>query len=574
MGRVRILPEEVVSRIAAGEVIERPASVVKELVENSLDAQASSLSVTVSRAGKSLVRVKDDGIGIETDDLEKIFLRHATSKISRVADLNTITSLGFRGEALYSIAAVSDIILRSRARQAGLGSELHVRAGEKVAQRSLSMPPGTEIEVRELFFNTPARRKFLKSEETEFRQVLATFLPYTLVFPSLRFTLIHNDRVFLTLNPEENLMDRVASALNVPKRYLLEAEFDFPDENLHLKLLLGDINLRRVRRDLQFVFINNRPVYSRSINGLLNENYRKILPPELQGVFLVFILLPPEEVDVNVHPTKREVKLVRESLILSRLQAAVEKILLRQGKMKQASGRISADNFSGKVAEPTSGKKQAGLSEPAELPLAEKGTFLAERTEGDYSGSLREKLTGARYVGSFAAKYLLFESSRSLIVIDQHAAHERIVYEQLFRQLQEGRVQVQHLLTPLVLELSPEEKLVWAEGQKELERLGFSTTLFDSRSVALHSYPVLLQYPDISLRNLLSGGKLKHCDVETLARRACRQAVMAGEGLKAEEAISLKDELLKCEQPFACPHGRPVAVEIKETFMDQQFLRK
>jgi len=571
MGIVKILPEEVVSKIAAGEVIERPASVVKELVENSLDAEAGKINVVLKKAGKSLICVRDDGTGIHPDDLEIIFSRHATSKIFGPADLNFITSLGFRGEALYSIAAVSDVQVRSCSKQFPAGKEIHLRAGVKVGEKTFAGPAGTEVEVRELFYNVPVRRKFLRKDEVEFSQVVSTVLPYTLIHPEISFILTHNDHTVFHLPARKDFRERIEEALNLKRKHLLTENFDFPEHGFRFQLILGDINIRRVRKDLQFVFVNKRPVYNRSISALLNEVFSTIFPPEVKGFFFVSIFLPPENVDVNIHPTKREVKLANEQIVLSRLKAAAENLLLTQGKMRQVEvpfppARVSVRQISEKTEEKTAVSQS--------LPLTREVERISEPMESFGFEPLREKLIHGRYVGSFAGKYLLFEAAGSLIVVDQHAAHERIVYEQLLTQLEQGRVEVQNLLTPLVMELSPQEMLSWAEGKQQLEQIGFATTQLDRQAIAVHSYPVALSSPDVALRNLLAGGDLKKADKQMLASRACRQAVMAGRTLSEDEALSLRNDLLRCQDPYTCPHGRPTCVEIKEGFMDQQFLRK
>ncbi|MCM8768820.1 MAG: DNA mismatch repair endonuclease MutL [Candidatus Omnitrophica bacterium] len=573
MGRVKILSEEVISRIAAGEVIDRPASVVKELLENSLDAEASEISIGVRKAGRELIQVRDNGSGIEPEDIATIFLRHATSKIFRPADLQMITSLGFRGEALYSIAAVSDVILRSRVSREETGKEIHVRGGVKLGEKTISLPVGTEIEVRELFFNTPARRKFLRKDEIEFRQILSTILPYTLAYPRVQFSLSHNRRVVLELPAREETLERIEECLGTRKEYLIATELNFPGENLKVSLILGDINVRRPRRDFQFIYVNNRPVQNRVISAALNDVYRHLLPPETNGMFVVFVFVPPERVDVNVHPAKREVKLADEPGIVLQLKVAAERFLLTQGKMKQVEVSYPEKIDSGRLAEKEL-KPVSSEETISQRPLTPNHLFLAEKTGDFYSGGLREKLAQARQVGVFANKYILFESAGALIILDQHAAHERIMFEEFSRQLETGQVQVQNLLTPLVLELSPEEMVIWKEGKAVLEEMGFSTTSLDRRSIAIHAYPVVLLAPDVSLRSVLSGGNLKRCDRKTLAQRACRCSVMAGRPLVSEEALSLRDNLLRCQDPFTCPHGRPTAVEIKESFLDHQFLRK
>lgn len=579
MGKVHLLPPEVASKIAAGEVVERPASVVKELVENSLDAGAKTLEIKVKKSGKTFIYVKDSGTGIEPDDLEKIFLRHATSKISRAEDLYTVKSLGFRGEALYSIAAVSDVTLRSRTKGSDTGMEMHLRGSEKISLRPVSMPVGTEIEVQELFFNTPARRKFLKADATEFKQILNVFIPYTIIYPEYQFILWHESRKVLELLPEENRMNRVSRVLNLPRESLLETGKEFPDRQVSLHLILGDVNIQRPRRDLQFVFVNCRPVQHDNVSFVVNKLYRSILPPESYPFFILEITVPPEAVDVNIHPTKREVKIKDENLLASRLHFLCQEVLVSLGQAKQVREVIFPDvktSPSGSVSYPVTGSEIPFT----QTPLLDSGEGLAPAyfrqgvREEAGSGSLKYKLINSRYLGAFRNKYLFFETDNSLLVIDQHSAHERITYENLKREIETGTVRVQQLLVPSVINLSPAEMVSWEEGKERLGDIGFASTLWDKEHIGVHSHPQAITNVEPAIRNLLSGENLANCSNDALIRRACRQSVMAGETPNKEEVEYLRNELVNCRDPFTCPHGRPTVIEITEKTFNKQFLRE
>ena len=278
MNSVHILPPEIISKIAAGEVIDRPASVIKELMENAIDAGTTSIELALQQAGKTLIRLKDTGTGITGADIEKIFQRHATSKISKIDDLFEIQSLGFRGEALYSIAAVADVILRSRSKAEDSGWEIHLRGGKRLSLKPASIPAGTEAEVKELFFNTPARRKFLKSNTSEIHPILNIAVPYALLHPAIRFLIRHQDKGLLDLAPAADHRERAADVLNLETDHILQARHDQPERGLSIRLLLGDINIVRSRRDMQFIFVNNRPVQSKNISYHMNDVYRLILP--------------------------------------------------------------------------------------------------------------------------------------------------------------------------------------------------------------------------------------------------------------------------------------------------------
>ena len=605
MPTVHILPENVISKIAAGEVIERPASAVKELIENSLDANSDTIEVHLKDSGKTLIRVKDNGKGIDEEDLQKIFQRHATSKIETADDLFDIHSLGFRGEALYSIASIADVTLRSQTRNADSGWEIHLRGGERIDLKPCAFAgTGTEIEIKELFYNTPARRKFLKSNTTEIHQVLNTFIPYTLLFHKTRFLLMHQDKALLDLTPSDNLIGRIAQALNLDEKHLMEVSQPLPVENCSIRMVLGDINIKRPRRNLQFIFVNNRPVQNKAISFHLNQIYRLILPDDCFGFFAVFLNIPADEVDVNIHPTKREVKIKDERGLCTILRSLCEQTLMQKGPALTASMMTTqsvADSPSPEIDRALSQAQPfEKSSETLELETTEEissspkesfpGSFRASTREKNEDGlqgfyippdslfakkqnTLHERLAQSYYVGSFHNKYLLFESGKFLMVIDQHAAQERVTYEHLITQMQKGTLEVQPFLSPILIKLSPQEFLIWEQVQQTLEELGFSTTQMDKETIGLHSHPNLIKNPEHAVRQLLAGDTIATSDPESLARRACRASVMAGDPLNAQQAQYLREQLLQCLDPFTCPHGRPTVIELSEEFIDKQFLR-
>ncbi len=596
MPHVHILPENVISKIAAGEVIERPASVIKELIENAIDAGTDTIEVQLKEAGKSLIRLKDTGHGIGRDDLEKIFLRHATSKIESAEDLHNIRSLGFRGEALYSIGAIADVVLRSKTQDSPEGWEIHFRGGKKIDLRPAALPrAGTDIEVKELFFNTPARKKFLKGNTTELHQILNTFIPYALLHNTLRFKLSHQEKNLIDAAPCADKKSRIAHVLNLDERHLLEIKQAFAEENLFVHLVLGDINIKRARRDMQFVFVNNRPVQNRSIGFHLNQVYRLILPERVSPFFAVFIEVPAEDVDVNIHPSKREVKIKDEQNICAILRRLCEQTLMQSGQAPQITGRGTryADRFANTGGRAFEGApaEEAGLSAVAEPQWTdapptgpsflnagtgrEQPSFFIpqERLSALQEGSLRDKLSNARSVGIFKNKFLLFEFKDSLLIVDQHAAAERVAYELLIRQMNKGKVEVQRLLSPVLIKLSPPEVLLWEELKQDLERMGLETNAWDEETIAVQSYPVFLKDIEKAVRHIIGGETLTAGDHDNMARRACRSSVMAGDALKDIQAQALVNELLQCLDPFTCPHGRPTTIELSESFLDKQFLR-
>lgn len=603
MSKVHILTPDIISKIAAGEVIERPASVIKELVENALDAGAGTIEVQIKEAGRTLIRIKDNGHGIEREDLEKIFSRHATSKIETAEDLHKIQSLGFRGEALYSIGAIADVTLRSRDRSRPVptnsaGWELHVRGGERLSLRPCALAGhGTEIEVKELFFNTPARRKFLKSNTTEIHQILNTLIPYTLFHNNVRFQLTHEDKDLIDVSPCADPKSRIAHVLHVDEKHLLIVNTGTGlDLSPRIDLILGDINIQRARRDMQFIFVNGRPVQNKSIGFHLNQVCRLIMPRDLYPLFVVCLQIPTEEIDVNIHPAKREVKIKDEQRICAALRQLCEQTLMRSGQMKQGlryrvqgtaedvveralmgthTSEVTFDSSLGsKIFEAASGRDYAYPSTTAAKDVQD--FFIPDGATGR-GLSLQKRLEQAEYVGSFNNKYLLFQAGnadpRSLMVVDQHAAAERVSYEQLLEQINKGQVEAQRLLTPVLIKLSPPEFLVWEEIHEKLDTIGLENNQWDQVTIAVHSYPVFLKDIEKAVRHILAGGNIGVGDHDALARRACRSSVMAGDILTKEKAEGLRERLVQCLDPFTCPHGRPTVVELSEDFFDKQFLR-
>ncbi len=598
MTKVHILPPDIISKIAAGEVVDRPASVIKELLENALDAQADTIEIELVQAGKTSIRITDNGSGIESDDIETVFERHSTSKIQTADDLFDIHSLGFRGEALYSIAAVSDITLRSKTKEADSGWDIHVRGGEKLRRQPVAMTDGTEIEVKELFFNTPARRKFLRSDTSEVNQILNIVIPYTLLYPAWRFKLIHAGKILLDLKPANDHLSRIAEVLNLNQDFLIEAKRTFEDIGLSAQLFLSDINILRSKRDLQFIFINGRPVQSKNISFHLNDVYRLILPPRHYPFFCAFLTLPANTLDVNIHPTKREVKIKDEQAVCSALRKICESGLLQASGPKQAMSPVPNESQNPAGAniralidqavrrredlqnvldksfdiEPFTSAEQHATEQytfPQQLASSGWGSQLFEQT----AGSLKTKLENSRFIGPLLNKYLLFEASSALLLIDQHAAQERIMFEQFILQMQESRIEIQNLLSPYLLKSSPQELNVWEEAQETLEQIGFSTSQFDDQTIAIHTHPTLVKDPESAVRELLAGDNPARCDHETIARRACRSSVMTGDVLRPQQAEFQREQLLTCRDPFTCPHGRPTVVEMTLDFLDKQFLR-
>jgi DNA mismatch repair protein MutL len=591
MSKVHILPSDVIARIAAGEVVERPASVVKELVENSLDAGATHVEVHLKDGGKSLIHIKDNGRGISREDLGILFQRHATSKITSAEDLEKVLSLGFRGEALYSIGAVAEVNIKSLAEGAKEAWEIDVNGGVKGAARPAAMAgQGTEIRVKELFFNTPARKKFLKSDPSEVEQVMNVFLPYVLLYPERHFMLTHNGRTLVDLPPSADSIDRTARALNLEARHLLSGEGAHAGEGFSLRLVLGDINIQRPRRDLQYLFVNGRPVQSRTVLFHVNDVYRLVMPEGVHPAFAVFLDVPPGDVDVNIHPAKREVRIRQEARLGGFLRTQVENLLMTRGGAKEVPAREPLFPFPSDVplSEGLPADKmvfapgqRSDLPEYRPAKVADTGpreepvfSEFAAHFDQQRGNSLKSRLLRTRFIGTFGHKYHLFEEGESLFVVDQHAAQERILFEKFRLQVASGAVEVERLLTPLVVKLTPQEKLAFDRLEDQLKIFGFEATVLDEGAIALHTSPAVLSDPLQVVRALLADDMpVAVVETDVLARRACRASVMSGDRMKAEEAVHQLKHLMACDDPFTCPHGRPVFVELKTSFLDRHFLR-
>jgi len=585
MAKVHILSPDVAQRIAAGEVIERPASVLKELIENSIDAAAQSITISLEAAGRRLIRVQDSGCGVAPEDIERLFHRHSTSKIAAFEDLSTLSTLGFRGEALYSIGAVADVLFRSRIHGASEGWELHVRGGERLGFKPCAMAEGTMVEVRELFFNTPARRKFLKTDSSEMRACLDVCIAHAIASPLISFTLSAG-RTSLAFPSEEGARERMARVVNLPREQLFEVEQEVPEHHALLRIVAGDHNLQRPRKDLQFVIVSGRPVSSKAISFAINRAYEAFIPPGKYGCFAVFLTIPSSAVDVNIHPTKREVKIAGESTISRVAASCIAATIASRGTAKAyllepRIGAQSSRHFSVSRGEPSPLQQRetpVGTGESAAGYLAAsaqvEALFPGIAAGGTRVTSLRESLSRATYLGSFRQKYLLFEGMSALLVIDQHAAHERVTYEALKRQIEQNRLEVQQMLMPLLLKLSPQEMLAWKERNDLLAEMGFSSTAWGEGEIAVYSHPQVISTPEDAVRSLLAEEAIPRADKAALARRACRRSLMAGTSLTRDEAETLKKALLACEEPLVCPHGRPTVIALDEHSLARQFLRK
>jgi DNA mismatch repair protein MutL len=672
MNRIRLLPDHVANQIAAGEVVERPASVVKELVENALDALATRITVEVQAGGRSLVRVTDDGTGMSRDDALMSLERHATSKIQRAEDLASIATMGFRGEALPSIASVSRFTLTTRERESDSpeGTQIVINGDKMVAVKAAGSAPGTSIEVRQLFFNLPARRKFLRTEETEASHIQHYLTLAALAHPQVAFTFVKDGRTVWQLPavkcgeaPAEKLAalrERLRTMLGEekvgPVDFTAELEEDsssdeaesfetalpersgssfvIPQSSFRIWGFIGSPGVSRSTREDQHIFVNRRPVENRGINFALLEGYHTALMKGRYPVCCLFLEINPAAVDVNIHPAKREVKFHREGEVRKFVAQAVREALLKFHK-SQASENIQhpTPNIQHPVSAPAAvtrlgvektpepaelpnftppppqpvipqpkqpplqmGFASPAVSPPSRQPVAEatpsEFTHHASRITPSAAPSPEFRVPSSptpllsvplRLVGVIGRLYAVLESDRGLVLLDQHAAHERILFEQMLERLERSaQAPSQKLLLPETIELSPRDSQFLREQLAELTRLGVGLSEFGERTFLLDALPPFVKVSDsrrfvVDLVDELkaAGREVNNARLgeHVVAKTVCRHAVKANDPLAGRELENLVEDLRRCAMPYTCPHGRPTLIEMNYRELERKFGR-
>ncbi|NLC71872.1 MAG: DNA mismatch repair endonuclease MutL [Desulfuromonadaceae bacterium] len=604
-GAIHILSETLCNQIAAGEVVERPASVVKELVENSLDADAGQVVVTVENGGKSLIRVEDDGIGMGRDDLFLSLERHATSKLADEKDLFRLRTLGFRGEALPSIAAVSRMVLQSRMKDSMAGLALHLEGGEIKKTLAAGIPPGTSVEIRNLFFNIPARKKFLKTDATEFAHIADFLFRIALSFPAVRFLLHHNGRTILNLARQQELSHRVRELLGGEVFGAMTA-IRRTVGDLELEGFAGSSDLHRATAAAIYTYVNRRFVRDRLIQHAVMEGYRNLLPRQRYPVAVIFLRLPPDQVDVNVHPAKREVRFRRQREVHDFIAETLTGAGRREPAATWLSGREEGDRqpaatFStGEVpAEGPCGGPDDRIGEPFstlafETP-AEYGALAPAAASPpretspslpcgpDREAVLQGVFSFMRILGQYRRSYIVCQDGDELVLVDQHAAHERIGFERLKAQFRERGVEKQELLLPLVLDLEFNEATALEEHLEELGRLGFDVESYGNRSCVVRAVPALLDQEKVQtvlrdvleeLADLETGSSLDDALDKVFIRMACHGMVRANQALTVEEMKALLADMDSIDLNSHCPHGRPVMIRFSLGEIEGMFLRR
>ncbi|MCZ2094903.1 MAG: DNA mismatch repair endonuclease MutL [Anaerolineae bacterium] len=605
---IRVLPEVVAAQIAAGEVVERPASVVKELLENALDAGATAIAVEVEDGGRRLIRVSDNGSGIAPDEAALAFHRHATSKLETVEDLNRISTLGFRGEALASIGAVSRTTMTTRPRDGAAGTAIQVEGGELRFQRAAGAPAGTVVEVENLFFNTPARLKFLKADSTERRHIAQLVTNYALAYPGVRFKLVQEGREQFHSTGSGSLADVLVETLGLETfRDMLEVQPQPPSRPdlppVEVWGYTSSPGLNRSNRQQIVLFVNGRAIADQSLTYAVVQAYHTLIPTGRYPLAALMVRLDPEQVDVNVHPTKAEVRFRAPDAVFSAVQRAVRRAVIDQAPVPAMGGDPYAAADQG--WNPPSSAASAGLSRPLvpgeqqlrmQLDSFGAGRYAQQRPDasqfaapaegtaipaGPQAPARPRTLPVLRVVGQAGAMYIVAEGPAGLYLIDQHAAHERILYERFMAEHAAQQPAAQHVLTGAAVELPPASARLVDEALDVLRDLGFEIEPFGGNTVRVRAVPALLADRDPRevllgiVEDLESGATPGAATLEErLVRRVCKTAaIKAGQTLSFDEMQRLIEQLERCESPRTCPHGRPTMLHISGDELARQFGR-
>lgn len=589
---IRLLAPEVSSQIAAGEVVERPASVVKELVENALDAGAAAITVSISDAGRRVIEVADDGRGIASGELALALARHATSKLASADDLFHIATLGFRGEALASIASVSRLTITSKVPDSQAGARLHVEGGRSGTVEAVGAPVGTVVRVEDLFYNVPARLKFLKTAITERRAIDAMLTRYALAYPNVRFKFDEDGRVNLQTSGDGDRRAILAALYGVDAgKQLLEVHAE--DEGLDLTGYISPVALTRSNRKDITIFVNGRWVQDTPLSTAFLQAYHTLLMVGRYPLGAIFLKMAPEDVDVNVHPAKAEVRFKDQDRIFSFVQRAVRRGLLAYTPVPAVRPAMSAQGWGG----PGQPARQAGL----EWSIAHDSRLTAENGQpaahGDDAPGLTQTFEPStapqqlsavdsvpllRLIGQIGATYLVAEGPDGLYLVDQHAAHERVLFEKLMAQHDQKRIPSQSLLTPATVTLPHASTALLLSQLPALKDFGFEVDEFGPDTFQVRAMPALFagSDPAAALRAVVEDFEEDEVPLQNevekkLAARVCkRMAVKAGQTLSPEEQRALLTDLENCESPRTCPHGRPTMIHLSVETLERQFGRK
>lgn len=633
MGKIKILDESTIQQIAAGEVIERPSSIVKELIENSIDAGSKSIIIEIKDGGKSYIRITDDGEGMNEEDIKLAFKRHSTSKLTKVEDIYSVLSLGFRGEALSSISSVSNVELLSKTKDSDVGIQASIKDGDIIESNIVGSPKGTTIIVRDVFFNLPVRKKFLKSSNVESNQIGEIINKLALGNPDVAFKFIKDRSNVLKTPQSDNLLNTIYNVLGrdyyknlIPVGYL--------DDDLKIDGYISNNNLYRSNRNHHYLYINGRYISHLNISKIIEKEYRTLIPLNRLPVFILNIELKPNEVDINIHPTKQEVKfvnsehiydiiatMVREKLMPS---VTVPEMKISKNKDIKEKKNLLSDFFSEKevninkeenadvniivkdltfdtykdIKEEEGNNENNDVEKHEDIDKIDRVLSISKKTN-DKAKDINKKLNidkdelleeqkiqnillDIKPIGRVFDTYIVVESTEEekIFFIDQHAAHERVMYEKYMKEYKEEKVVTQELLHPVIIELTNGDIYMVNENKEIFEKLGFVLGSFGDNSVALRGVPMVFGEPrirDLFLdvldglsSNIQSSYETK---IDKIMKISCTNAIKGGDKIDDLEIVALFESLKKCENPYTCPHGRPTIIELSKKYIEKQFLR-
>ena len=589
MKKIKVLAAQIANKIAAGEVVDRPAAIVKELIENSIDARATKITVVIEQAGKNLIQVIDNGDGILIEDIPLAFQRHATSKIENSEDLDCIVTLGFRGEALPSIASVSRVEMKTCPKGSELGATINLEEGKIIKQEEVALRQGTTVTVKNLFFNTPARRNFLRADTTEFNHINKVLKRFFLSHPEIHFTAIHNDKEIYSLESTD-LENRIVSVLGED---LYEGLVYVGEDLSEIKLegYVSRPDYARANTENQYIFLNKRAIQNRNLNHAVLQGYGNLIERSRYPQFVIYLKTPPQFVDINVHPTKMEVRFANDRTIYQMFLSAVRKAIQTEKMVPSFSlssseedrrniekefelskGRISQHSLNQSIRGDLEDQVQKQLKFSYTIPFKEQDEGIPEAEDRSFEQPR---------LWQIHSRYIISQIKSGLVIIDQHVAHERILFEKFLNYLINSKtVPSQKLLFPQTLELALEDYLIFNDIKDWLSRIGFAITELSGRTILIEAIPadvkigyegkILLEIIDYYREN---EDKNYQPHEKIAAAFSCKNAIKSGEKLSQFEMAKLVDQLFATKEPYFCPHGRPVIVTLNMEEIDKKFKR-
>ncbi|MCP5002802.1 MAG: DNA mismatch repair endonuclease MutL [Planctomycetes bacterium] len=594
MADIKILPQTIVNKIAAGEVIERPASVIKELVENSIDAGALRIEMQLEDSGKKLIRVSDNGAGMEREDVELAFHSHATSKLKEAEDIFSIDTLGFRGEALPSIGSVSQARILSRPKGALTGSEITIEGGNLHKIKEKGAPEGTQVDVHNLFYNIPVRRKFLKSTQTEMAHISEMVIRFALAYPNIHFSTLHNGKNVSLFPSARNARERIETIFgNEMCKELISINSEEPELSIFGYVLPPTYT--RPNSKMQYVFLNGRFIRDSTLHHAINNAYRNLLMSKRSPIVFLFLHVDSSEVDVNVHPTKREVRFRNAGIIHDQIYSAINSALKQTQSQYQPSLQTANQDTYSKL-ETSHGKREESVMESMsdffsnslERKIDSQAGLYEKGQKNEYVSQPLEKFipSGNILLTSFLQihnSYIVEETDQGLNIIDQHALHEIILYHEICDHIKNSKLVTQNLLIPELIELTPADYVAIMDLKDMLNRLGLEIEEFGKNTIAIRTHPQILKnlnYGDLvqSLLKEINNSEVRPNTDDVLSKvvniLACKGAVKSGQKLNSQEIQALLDKKKKSSMTNFCPHGRPTILEFKISDLEKQFKRK